>query len=239
MKEKDKLKSVVEMGGGSFSRSLGIELRSGKSEEIFKWFLASILFGARIGERIAINTYEEFDRRGVITPQSILETGWDGLVEILDAGGYVRYDFKTATKLLAVMGALVERYEGDLNRLHLRASDPGDLENRLIDLGKGIGKVTVNIFLRELRGVWDKAQPQFQDLALLAARRLGHVPTTPPGEPLAHLMDKWVAQGGSEEDFPSLESSLVRLAKDYCRHERCSQCPAAELCPHRLSKGAE
>ncbi|MDH5714912.1 MAG: hypothetical protein OEZ30_05050, partial [Candidatus Aminicenantes bacterium] len=160
MKQKDKLKSVVEKAGGSFSRSLGIELRQGKSEEIFKWFLASILFGARIGEGIAIKTYEEFDRRGVITPQSILETGWDGLVEILDAGGYVRYDFKTATKLLEVMGALVERYQDDLNRLHLRASDAGDLENRLMDLGKGIGKVTVNIFLRELRGVWDKAQPQ-------------------------------------------------------------------------------
>ena len=239
MKEKDKLKSVVEKGGGSFSRSLGIDLRSGKSEEIFKWFLASILFGARIGEGIAIKTYEEFDRRGVITPQSILETGWDGLVEILDAGGYVRYDFKTATKLLAVMGALVDRYDGDLNRLHRQASDSGDVENQLVDLGKGIGKVTVNIFLRELRGVWDKAQPQLQDLALLSAQRLGLLPTTPPGEPLAYLMDKWVAQGGSEVDFPSLESSLVRLAKNYCRHERCSPCPAAELCPHRLSKGTE
>ncbi|MDH5715970.1 MAG: hypothetical protein OEZ30_10425 [Candidatus Aminicenantes bacterium] len=239
MKEKDKLKSVVEKGGGSFSRFLGIELRSGKSEEIFKWFLASILFGARIGEGIAIKTYEEFDRRGVITPQSILETGWDGLVEILDAGAYVRYDFKTATKLLAVMGTLVEMYEGDLNRLHLQASDSGDLENRLIDLGNGIGKVTVNIFLRELRGVWDKAQPQLQDLALLSARRLGLLPTTPPGEPLTSLMEEWVSQGGSEVDFPSLESSLVRLAKNYCRHERCSPCPAAELCPHRLSKGAK
>ena len=84
MKQKDKLKSVVEKAGGSFSRSLGIELRQGKSEEIFKWFLASILFGARIGEGIAIKTYEEFDRRGVITPQSILETafffGFDSLV---------------------------------------------------------------------------------------------------------------------------------------------------------------
>jgi len=97
--------------------------------------------------------------------------------------------------------------------------------------------VTINIFLRELRGVWDKAQPRLQDLALLSALRLGLLPTTPPGEPLGSLMQEWVSQGGAEEDFPSLESSLVRLAKNYCRHERCSKCPAAELCLHRLSKG--
>ncbi len=237
MKGKDKLKSLVERGGGSFSLSLGIELRGRKSEEIFKWFLASILFGARIGEGIAIKTYREFERRGVLTPESIRQTGWDGLVEILDAGGYVRYDFKTATKLLEVMGALVEKYQGDLNQLHLRASDPRDLEKRLMDLGKGIGRVTVNIFLRELRGIWEKAQPQLQELALLAAQRLGFFPKSPPQGPLSWLMKEWIAEGGSEADFPSLESSLVRLAKNYCRHERCFQCPAEELCPHLLKQG--
>lgn len=239
MKGKNTLKSLVEKGGGSFSLSLGIELREGASEEIFKWFLASILFGARIGESIAIKTYQEFAKRGVLTPERILHTGWDGLVEILDAGGYVRYDFKTATKLLEVMGALVERYQGDLNRLHLQASDSRDLENRLMDLGKGIGRVTVNIFLRELRGIWEKAQPQLQELALLAAQRLELLPSHPAKDPLAWMMKEWVAQGGSELDFPSLESSLVRLAKDYCRHERCLPCPAGELCPHSLKKGAK
>ena len=238
MKGKDKLKSLVKKGGGSFSLALGIELRRGESEEIFKWFLASILFGARIGESIVIKTYQEFDKRGVLTPEKILQTGWDGLVEILDAGGYVRYDFKTATKLLEVMSALVERYQGNLNRLHMQASDPRDLERKLMNLGKGIGKVTVNIFLRELRGIWEKAQPQLQALAQLAAERLGLLPKPLPQEPLAWLMEKWIAEGGSAADFPSLESSLVRLAKDYCRHERCPQCPAGELCPHPLEKGA-
>ena len=238
MKGKDKLKSLAEKGGGSFSLSLGIELRGGKSEEIFKWFLASILFGARISEGIAIKTYGEFDERGVLSPESIRQTGWDGLVEILDAGGYVRYDFKTATKLLEVMGTLVEKYQGDLNQLHLRASDPRDLEKRLMDLGKGIGRVTVNIFLRELRGIWEKAQPQLQELALLAAQRLELLPSPPAKDSLAWLVKEWTAQGGSEADFPALESSLVRLAKNYCRHERCSQCPAGELCPHPLKKEA-
>jgi hypothetical protein len=35
-----------------------------------------------------------------LTPKQILKTGWDDLVKILDEGGYTRYDFKTADRLL-------------------------------------------------------------------------------------------------------------------------------------------
>lgn len=124
-----------------------------KNTEIFKWFLASKLFGARIGTNIAIKTYKGFEKRGVVSPERILETGWDGLVRILDDGGYVRYDFSTATKLLEIMEDLKRDYNGDLNRLQQKAGDEKDLEYRLKSLGKGIGAVTVNIFLRELRSV--------------------------------------------------------------------------------------
>ncbi|GFP32948.1 hypothetical protein HKBW3S42_01257 [Candidatus Hakubella thermalkaliphila] len=43
--------------GRPFSYSLRIELASLSSHEIFKWFLASILFGARIFEQLAARTY--------------------------------------------------------------------------------------------------------------------------------------------------------------------------------------
>ncbi|MDI6776530.1 MAG: hypothetical protein QMD03_04690 [Syntrophales bacterium] len=39
---------LIERWGGRFSADLGIDLESGNAEEVFKWFLASILFGARI-----------------------------------------------------------------------------------------------------------------------------------------------------------------------------------------------
>ncbi len=155
----ESLAAVVLELGGKFSRELGISLAGGRSAEIFKWFLASILFGARISEAIAVRTYSEFKREGLLDARRIVARGWDGLVAVLDAGGYVRYDFKTATKLLDVCGALVKNYHGDLNALHAAALDTADLEERLRALGKGIGDVTVNIFLRELRGVWSKAEP--------------------------------------------------------------------------------
>ena len=122
-----------------------------------KWFLAAILYGARISGVLAARTFRVFAARGVYGPEAILAQGWDNLVALLDEGGYARYDFKTATKLLRVMESLQERYQGSLERLQAAAADSDDLERRLMDLAPGIGPATVNIFLRELRGIWPKA----------------------------------------------------------------------------------
>lgn len=214
--------------GGRFSRELGIDLSSADSRELSRWFLASKLFGARISTVIAIRTFREFDQRGAVTPGSILETGWDGLVAILDAGSYVRYDFSTATKLLAIMEDLERLYGGDLNRLHDAALDEADLERRLAGLGKGIGEVTVNIFLRELRGVWPKARPALSPLARLAAGHLGLI--RGKGDPLAILEERWRAERVEGLDFGDFEAALVRLGKDYCKKGRHGDCPFRALC---------
>ena len=50
----------MEKWGGCYSRELGIDLESGRSGEIFKWFLASILFGARIGDLQLKIPFESF-----------------------------------------------------------------------------------------------------------------------------------------------------------------------------------
>lgn len=147
------ISEIVDRFGKRFSTELGISLEGANSGEVFKWFVASILFGARISEKIAARTYHKFIENNLLTPKSIVKAGWDRLVEILDSGGYARYDFKTATKMLEVMNTLNTRYGGDLNRLHAEAADPRDLELRIKQLGKGIGDVTANIFLRELRGI--------------------------------------------------------------------------------------
>lgn len=233
MEKRELINSLLEKLGGRFSTDLGIELDQGDPKEIFKWFLASVLYGARISETIATNTYREFERSGVLNPDRILETGWDGLVGILDDGGYVRYDFKTATKLLEVMATLKERFDGDLNELHTRAQSPRDLESKLMDLGKGIGPVTVNIFLRELRDVWEKAEPLPQKMAVMAADNLNLIQATERREILTELRGIWEEHALRGKKFSDFESSLVRLGKDYCRRRRCESCPLAEQCGER------
>jgi len=224
----EKLMAVL---GGKFSTELGIDLSKGKSQEIFKWFLASKLYGARISSNTAARTYNEFKRRGVLTPEKILKTGWDGLVRILDDGGYARYDFSTATRILEIIKTLKRDYDGDLNQLHQKASDPRDLEDRLKALGKGIGTVTVNIFLRELRTVWPKARPELSESVKLAAGNLGLLNVEENAlEGLQHI---WSAHPIPENDFSDFEAALIRLGKDYCRPFKCEACPLKASCPCR------
>lgn len=207
---------------GRFSTELGIDLSSGRSRDIFTWFLASVLFGARISESIVEKAFREFDTRGVGSPEAILRTGWDALVAVLDAGGYVRYDFKTATKLLDLCRSLTENYHADLADLHAAASDPEDLEQRIKALAKGIGDVTVNIFLREMRGIWKKATPLPSDLVVTAAKDRGIVPKTVKdrAKVLQLLMDVWKEAGMKKKDFPDFEAALVRAGIELRRKKR-------------------
>jgi len=81
--KRESLKALVKDFGQKYSEILDINLKDGRDEEIFKWFLASILFGAPITETSVIKTYKCFQKYSVLTPKRILETGWDGLVRIL------------------------------------------------------------------------------------------------------------------------------------------------------------
>lgn len=189
----------------SYSEELGLDLT--KPEDRFKWFLASILFAKRISAEIAKRTYRRFEEEGLTTPERILEAGWDRLVQVLDSGGYVRYDFSTASNLLKIMEDLIEKY-GDLEGLHEESSDPEDLERRLREF-KGFGPVGVNIFLRELRGRWEKAKPKPSRMAVETAQRIGLSKVEP------------------------YESALVRLNLEYCKKRRCGECPVQEYCKER------
>jgi endonuclease III len=190
----------------TYSQELGLDLNT--EEDRFKWFLASILFAKRISSEVAKRTYREFEKEGIITPESITEAGWDKLVEVLDSGGYVRYDFSTASNLVEIAASLGEKY-GSLEGLYNQSEDSSDLEKRLLEF-KGIGPTTVNIFLRELKAVWVKARPQPSAPAREVASRLG--------------------LGEDELELPAVESALVRLNLEFCKCRSCSSCPVREEC---------
>jgi len=202
------MRDVTEkvLGLITYSQELGLDLKT--EEDRFKWFLASVLFAKRISSEVAKRTYREFEKEGIITPESIAEAGWDKLVEVLDSGGYVRYDFSTASNLLEIAASLREKY-GSLEALYTQSRDSRDLEKRLLEF-KGVGPTTVSIFLRELKVVWEKARPQLSPLAMEVASRLG--------------------LGEEEMELPTVESALVRLNLEFCKRRRCSSCPVREGC---------
>lgn len=154
-----------------YSEELGIDLRSGDDDELFKWFLASLLFGGRISAEIAKRTYRAFESHELLTPEAILDAGFDYLVNtIMREGGYVRYDNRRSEQILRDCETLVEEYGGSLNALHEAATDERDLETR-VDAFYGVGPVTTNIFLRELRSVWAKSDPEPLDAVREVAAR--------------------------------------------------------------------
>jgi hypothetical protein len=202
-----RLADFVKEYGEPCSTVLGIDLTRSDNSQLVRWFLASILYSKPIRESSATKTYKCFERHKILTVDKILRTGRDGLVAVLDEGGYTRYDFSTADKLLEVFGNLKKSYRGSLNLLYRRAADGGDLERRLKALGKGIGPTTISIFLRDLRNIWPKAKPIPSPLVQQAMKRLGI-------ENLEELAKE------RNLDVVRLETALLRLSKDFLRKGR-------------------
>jgi hypothetical protein len=186
---------------------LGIELTPKRKSEIVKWFLASILYSKPIRESSATRTYQVFAKNRVATARRIVNTGWDGLVRMLDEGGYTRYDFSTADKLLEVFNNLERRYGGDLRALYEQSRDGEELETRLKGLGKGIGDTTISIFLRDMRHIWPKANPKPTPLVALALRQL-------------HIKDLAEYARKHSIDAVRLETALVRYSKDFLKKRK-------------------
>ena len=156
-----------------YSEELDIDLAKRSDVEYFRWFLASLLFGARISETTAKNTYRSFVRHGLAGPEEILTAGWDFLVRtVMREGGYVRYDGRKSTQVLRDCEKLVAEYGGSLSRLHETARDAHEVEEKLLAF-YGVGPITMNIFLRELRPFWIKADPHPLPVVETLAERLG------------------------------------------------------------------
>jgi len=202
-----KLKDFVARYGGPYSVMLGINLKRRRKEDAARWFLAAILYSKPIRESSATRTYQCFERHRVVTARRIVEASWDRLVRILDEGGYTRYDFSTADKLLEVFGNLEELYGGDLNRLHDRSKDAAEVEANLKKLGKGIGDTTISIFLRDMRRVWKKAAPKPTPLVRMAMKKL-------------RIKDIGEYAKKHKIDPVRLETALVRYSKDFLKKNK-------------------
>jgi hypothetical protein len=179
-----------------YSEEIGLDLAKGGERDLFLWFLASQLFGQPISEEIARRTFHAFVDHGLTTPTKILDAGWNALVNpIMREGGYVRYDESKSRSILNTCQMLVDRYDGKVSRIHADAEGSRDLEARLKEF-TGFGPVTVEIFLRDVRPFWPKAD-------------------TPPGTELRKLARRFRvdldAYDHQSLQFARVQSGLIRL----------------------------
>ena len=213
--------TLVRGLGGRYSSELGIDVDAGDAE-VERWFVASTLFGTRISARVAERTYDQLARAGI---NRIVDAGtceWDALVALLDAGGYARYDFRTATRLQALAQVIADRHGGDIGGIGRRFTDPATLFTALHDL-PGWGPTTIRLFLRELRGVWPGAQLPLDRRAADSAHHL-RLLTGRERDELERITRIAKEAGCDERD---LEAALVRLA---LAHRRTTCCPGGRHC---------
>ena len=194
------LKEFVIIYGKKYSEILGIN----PEKEPFKWFLASILFGAPIREKNAIKTYKIFEENGYTEPEKILKAGWNKIVKCLDEGGYTRYDFKTADKIIeACKNILAKR---GLEKIRKDSRNDKELKDNL-KLAKGVGDVTINIFLREIG--W--AQHELSKYAIIAAKK-------------HHLFNGKLKKIDGIDEI-EMEIAFMKLGRDFCSKGKCKKCP--------------
>ncbi len=200
--------ALLERHGRTFAEELGIDVAKATPAPLFRLFVASILFSARIGHGIAVDAARALFSRGWTTPQKLGDATWAQRVRVLNAAGYARYDESTSRMLGETCELLLERYRGDLRRLREEAGRDPKRERALLKEFKGVGDVGVDIFFREAQVAWEELRPFADRRALEAAKRLGVGGET---KALARLVD---TSGG---DFARLAAALVRvrLERDY------------------------
>ena len=214
---------LVEVLGGRYSTEMGIAADRGP-DEIERWFLAATLFANPIPAGIVARTYRSLADAGIRTIADVAEISWDDLVSLLDRGGYARYDFRTATRLLGLARYTAERWNGRLASALLAVDDPVAVE-AMLDALPGWGPTTVRIFLRELRGVWAGAWPRLDERALRAAEHLELAGPADRPHGVAWLESLAACAALDPRD---LEGALIRLSLAHRR--RRGPCPGRERC---------
>lgn len=195
-------RELLRQQGRSYAQEAGIRLAD-KPSPLYQLLVLANLLSARIGSDIAVAAARELFAAGYRTPRAMLKATWQDRVDALGRGHYRRYDERTATMLGVGAQLLVDRWQGDLRKLHEEAG--GDRRRLRTLLGEfpGIGPNGTDIFLREVQGVWPDVAPFVDERAADGARAL-RLPVR--GSSLANLV--------SQKDLPRLVSALVRVARD-------------------------
>lgn len=189
---------LLEKQGRTFADEAGIKLAD-KPAPLYQLLVLSTLLSARITAGVAVAAARELFAAGYRTPRAMLDASWQDRVDALGRGHYRRYDESTATRLGDGAQLCLDRWKGDLRRLH---ADPAPDHDLLTEF-PGIGPTGADIFLREVQSVWPSVAPFVDRKVADAAKRL-HLPTD--ATELAALTDK--------RSLPRLAAALVRVARD-------------------------
>lgn len=200
--QKRVIEELLTAEGRTYAQDAGIRLTD-TPQPLYRTLVLALLLSARIRSSVAVATSRALHEAGLRDPRRMAEATWQRRVDALGAGGYRRFDERTATQLGEGARLVLDEWQGDLRRL--RAAAGGDVAElrRLLQRVPGMGPTGADIFLREVQGVWPEAAPYLDPKALKGAGRLG----------LPRDATKLSRLAGDAEP-QRLASALVRAALD-------------------------
>jgi len=194
--------ALLDRYGDTYAKEAGIRLAD-KPAPLFQLLVLAMLLSARISADVAVAAAKELFAAGYRTPQAMRKASWQDRVDALGRGHYRRYDERTATMLGETADLVIDRWSGDLRRLHADAGDDPRKLRELLTGFKGIGPTGADIFLREVQSIWTGISPYIDDRAGEGAKKVG-LPSSPRS--LAGLAD-------SPAKVAQLASALVRVSR--------------------------
>lgn len=199
MADKDVARALVDRHGRTFAEEAGIRLKDTPGP-LYQLLVLSVLLSARISSDIAVAAASELYKAGYRSPRAMRDASWQERVDALGRGHYRRYDERTATMLGEGADLVLDRWRGDLRRLHDEGGDAKGI-GKLLQEVPGIGPTGAAIFCREVQGVWTDLAPYIDSRTTRGAERVG-LPTDPTR----------LASYVSTEDLPRLVAACVRAS---------------------------
>jgi hypothetical protein len=193
-------RALLDRQGRTYAEEAGISLAD-RPGPLYQLLVLTTLLSTRIRASVALAAARELFAAGYRTPPMMEAASWQDRVDALGRGHYRRYDERTATMLGTGARLCLDRWHGDLRRMHKEADGDRSVLRRLLTEFPGIGPTGADIFLREVQAVWPDVRPYADRRTLSGARQLG-LPANPSG--LAGLV--------GEGEFGRLASALVRVA---------------------------
>jgi hypothetical protein len=237
-------RSLVELLGPHPATTLGLDLDSEDDAPLGGWLVATVLLGGRTPEPSALEAWQRLAGEGLATPAAIGEAPAGALEACLDACRVPKSE-TVAAVLTRVCRALVDRYDGSIDRLAAEAESLEDLAGRLSQLGAGFGRAAVFRFLTPVRDRWTPANDLPASPAVCAAARdLGWLGEMQDEESAPGTLARWLRNesepaGVDVDQEPSstrareprdVEAALDRLGRVACLRGRSDRCPLGAHC---------
>ncbi|MFE7571004.1 endonuclease [Streptomyces sp. NPDC057539] len=197
---REAVRDLLDTLGRTYADEAGIHLRN-TPQPLYQLLVLSCLLSARIRSGTAVAASRALSDAGLRDARHMADATWQQRVDALGEGGYRRYDERTSTQLGMGAELLLKEYGGDLRRLREAAAGDITTLRSLLREVPGLGPVGVDIFLREVQGIWPEVAPYLDAKALQGARGRGL-----PDEPKA------LARLAGDTDPALFAAAMVRAA---------------------------